>query len=329
MKLKHLIVVVAYYIGLIQLFYLINRKKQRVLVYHNIIPDGLLNGSFEQKIVCTPESFFQKQMEVISKRFTLTTKIGVPNTAVITFDDGYRSALIAKKILDRYDAKAYFFVPLSIVDKGPLWIDKVMAWFAYVPSGIYQVEGVEINLNSNDSRAKVFSGVIDKLYKKGNYSYNDVIYELDNNFSFRNLKIPEDYQRYRFFGLSKKEIEQLQHEGYLIGGHSIRHDILSMLSESELKEDFNNCSAQIGCLFNSRVYAYPFGHKRDVSPKCIEICAQSDFIVAFMNEYVNNPSKYTLSRLNISSYKSIYEIEAALSGFTPFLKRILRQINIL
>ena len=82
-----------YYIGIIKLFYWLNRKKQRILVFHHIIPDNHFNGSFEQKIVCTLQSHFGWLLSIVNQRYKVITNIGEPGTAIITFDDGYHAAM--------------------------------------------------------------------------------------------------------------------------------------------------------------------------------------------------------------------------------------------
>ena len=53
-------------------------------------------------------------------------------------------------------------------------------------------------------------------------------------------------------------------------------------------------------------------------------CSQSVFTLAVMNEYNSEASDFSLSRMNISHYNSRFEIEASLSGFTQWLKNVLR-----
>ena len=115
---------------------------------------------------------------------------------------------------------------------------------------------------------------------------------------------------------------QFKKKGHKIGGHSINHDVLSLLPTEKLRHDFQQCGTQFNKLFNCGVYAYPFGHKRDVSVECVGECVASGFSAAVMNEYVADETLYTLSRLNISRYTSRYEIEAELFGFKQSLRNI-------
>ena len=318
-KLRRFVFACFYYVGIIHLFYWLNRKKQRILVFHHIIPDKYLNDSFEQDIVCTSCSKFERLMSLVNKRLQITIQLGLPASAVITFDDGYRAALVADKVLERRDNKAYFFMPLANVGGGPLWIDQVMAWFAYVPEGCYRLNSKNVfSINDRVSRQRAFSSLVDGLY--GMYDKESLLKSLDLLYPFQALPIEKDYFNLRFRGLSEGELHILKQKGHKIGGHSVAHDILSQFNVQQLQNDFGECSQQIGHLLNTDLYAYPFGHKRDVNAAVIQACSESLFQYAVLNEYNSNPSDFSLSRLNISHYDSRYEVEAALSGLTQAIK---------
>lgn len=314
---------IAYYLGVISLFYWINRRKQRILVFHHVIPDEFVNTSFEQKIVCTSRSRFEWMMAIVNKRLKVTTELGESKSAVITFDDGYRAALIADEVLAKRANKAYFFIPIINVDSFmPLWIDQIMAWFAYVPEGEYRIANHKVRIGDMLSRQREFSSLANTLYDKYDKIY--ILEMLEGIYPFKDLPIDKAYFDLRFKGLTSEEILELKRKGHKIGGHSVRHDILSMLDERELREDFKECSEYMECLFNTNLYAYPFGHRRDVTPSVMKECSQSVFTLAVMNEYNSEASDFSLSRMNISHYNSRFEIEASLSGFTQWLKNLLR-----
>lgn len=107
-KLRPFIYGLCYYLGILSFFYRINRKKQRILVFHHIIPDEYMNNSFEQAIVCTSRSRFDWMMSIVNKRFEVTTELGRSGSVIITFDDGYRAALIADEVLAKRTNNAYF-----------------------------------------------------------------------------------------------------------------------------------------------------------------------------------------------------------------------------
>lgn len=321
-KIRIIAYAMLYYIGIIKLFYWFNRKKQRILVFHHIIPDSQFNGSFEQKIVCTPKSKFVWLTELVKRRFYITNEIGIQGSVVFTFDDGYRAALVAADVLRTENAKAIIFIPIEAVNGEGLWIDRIMGWFAYVPEGQYQINGLMFYLSTQVKRQASFSYLIDTLYQAEKYNPTQIIEQLENIYPFDCLPIDPQYRLLRFKGLTDVEIKSLKEDGFKFGGHSVRHDILSCLTEEELRKDFEQCTKYIGTLFNTDVYAYPFGHKRDVNQSVIRCAEDSFFKYAVMNEYLDNPSSSKMSRINISHYDNKFEVEAALSGFIPFVKKI-------
>ena len=322
-RIYSVIYIFAFFTGIIWLFYRFNRSRQRILVFHHIIPDSLINDSFEQQIVCSSQSHFERIIDIVNKRLQITTQIGKANSAIITLDDGYRAALTADVVLSKYGNNAYFFLPLSNVDGGPLWNDKIMGWIAYVTPGEYVIAGQPYYLNSRSSRQNAYKAIIDSIYTN-NYNYSSIIEQLELICPFDKLNISEEYKNIRFRGLTQDEIMLIKQKGHKIGGHSINHDVLSLLSAEKLRHDFQQCGTQINKLFNCGLYAYPFGHKRQVSIECVRECAASGFCAAVMNEHVPDETPYTLSRMKISHYTSTYEIDAELSGFKQWLRNILR-----
>lgn len=322
-KLLLIFYIVSYYLGFIALFYYINRKKQRIIVFHHIIPDKYLTGNFEQDIVCTSYSKFAWIMSIVNKRFKVTINLGEPNSAVIAFDDGYRSALVANEVLEKWNNKAYFFIPLTNVGAGPLWIDQIMAWFTYVPKGVYRIGNSQVALSDNNSRHTAYDSAINSLYE--NYDKATLMELLDKQYPYKKLSIEKDYFELRFKGLREEEIDILKNSGHMFGGHSINHDVLSLLDDKTLYKDFEVCSQQIGKLFNTSLYAYPYGHKRDVTRNVIQACRMSSFTHAVLNEYNSKATNYSLSRQNISHYDSCYEIEASLSGLIQAVKTLLNR----
>lgn len=315
--LKKAVFVLAYYLGIIRIFYHFN-KKQRILVFHHVIPDKYINDSLEQHLVCISQTKFEMMLKIINRKFPVTTELGKNNTVVITFDDGYRAALVAKESLSKFANKAYFFIPVDNIEGGPLWIDEVMAWFAYVPEGKYIINDDWYLLNDYHSRLVAFNRTKEMLYIT--YEKEKYLSQLNGQYAFSSLPIERKYYELRFLGLTHYQLMEMKEEGHKIGPHSLKHDILSCLSIDELKTDFSktmNCAD-----YNTKVYAYPFGHNCDVSQDAIRICEEVGFDKAVMNEFVKKETSFTLSRINISHYDSRFEIEAALSGFTQWMKKL-------
>ncbi len=325
-KLLSIVYILGYYLGVDVLFYWLNRDKQRVLVYHNIIPDELwMDALF--LVTGIRESVFRKQIALISKRLRLSTILDEPCSAMFTFDDGYRCANITSRILEDYATAGLFFMPVeNIGSKQPLWIDKIMLWFSLVPENRYEIGGIPYLLTSNENREIAYSNYCNRMYEGHPYVPSLWIDELNRLYPFQSLyeMVPTALYSLRFMGLSKDEILVLQKRGHKFGGHSVSHDILSLLDDKELKNDFRQTSILLSQhIINEPIYAYPYGHPRDVTSVVIKVCENSIYHYAFMNEHVEFPTSYTRSRLNLGNGYNKYELDAKLSGFHQFLKKLV------
>lgn len=314
---------VAYYTGIIKLCYIYNRNKGLNIVYHHVIPDDYWDDALHLQ-VAIKESVFREQIRIINKRFGFSRFPG-DKGCLITFDDGYKCAMIAARILDDYHATGYFFVPYNIIDNNyPLWVDILLMWCSYLPTGNYNIYDISYRIDSHESRKKLFDDLINNQYYR--YEPKSIVKKIDCIYPIDSVinQINNEYFSFRFCGLSTIEIESLQKRGHFIGAHSVQHDIMSLLCHEELEKDIKICENGLGKYYNTRVFTYPFGHYKQVNKTVVNAVAKSQFNNAFMNDEISHPTDYTLPRRCISGYENKYEIEANLSGFTTMIKKILR-----
>ena len=295
------------------------------MVYHHIIPDEYWDEKLHLT-VAIKESKFRKQLSIIKRHFDYSaTKIEQTIPLMITFDDGYNCSVFSSKILDEYGFNGVYFMPISNLDsQKPLWIDEILIWFSYVPDNNYQVGEENICIFSEADRQIAYNRYSLKFYS--NYAPQEYISNLNSAYpmdKIDELLVPT-YNKLRFHGLSMIEVNDLKNRGHVIGGHSSKHDILSKLSKTELISDFNACQNLIGSLYNSDIFAYPFGHPRDLSADVIETCANSKFNYAVINDSFSAEDKYQIPRINIAWYNNKYEIHAHLSGYVSYLKKWIK-----
>jgi peptidoglycan/xylan/chitin deacetylase (PgdA/CDA1 family) len=308
----------SYYTGIIRLFYLLN-KKQRVITYHNIIPDSLFDHSLHLGFSHT-ESSFKKNLEIVNKRFKVTTQPGVRRTVMLTFDDGFSNNFsIAAKALDSYHYKAIFFVPVAVVDSAdPLWIDEVMFWFSYVPQGRYRVFGLDLEIGDGASRLRGYEAVY--LAMVQDYTLKDGILELlDGLYSFGKIDIDPELYRLRFTGITHEQIDLLKGAGHLIGSHSVGHDILSKLDGEALRRDLE--SSFRSPYYNNTFISYPFGGEEEISPSVVGMFREVGFTCAFTNIVTDDSDAFLLSRFCLPNTCDGILIEAELSGFLGWFRR--------
>lgn len=82
------VAIVCYYLGIDALFYWLNRKTKRIVMFHNVLKDDLWRSGVANG-VSSSASVFTKTIEECSKRFGFSLDLEDPKTLTITFDDGY------------------------------------------------------------------------------------------------------------------------------------------------------------------------------------------------------------------------------------------------
>jgi peptidoglycan/xylan/chitin deacetylase (PgdA/CDA1 family) len=313
---KKIFFIILYFSGIVEFFYFINKGRLRVLTYHNVLSDSI----FENKLhmgVSHSEKNFETQLKLIKKRFKTSIK-NLNCECIITVDDGYQNNFSTiYPLIKKYDISCIFFVTKNLVSGKALWIDKILIWVSYVSNGTYRLMGNEITIetsNRNNALQDLYNIIL------ANYSIKEqLIEELEENYSFQEIKIEEEIYNQRFTGLSKDQIIEMHSASYVCA-HSVNHDILSKLTKEELTADFSRCYNSD--LYNEKFYCYPFGNAKEVNEKVLSACKDSGFSHGFIN-YI--PSKYeysnhTISRLTLPNTNDKYVLNAYLSGLHNFLK---------
>lgn len=322
---KKYLYLAAYYFGIVSLFYWINKGRQVILVYHNVISDDFFSD-VEDFGLSIRESDFRNQLDIVQKRFPITTDVGKENTCMLTFDDGYLNFFSTVcPILGAQGIKAYFFIPLSVMLNGRiLWVDKIILWLSRVPEMCFEVFGRRFCITDENSRrlckGHILSSIQRNYHLKGN-----IVETLDAIYPYANIEIAENVFKSRYATVSSGQIEVMKRQGHFIGCHSFQHDILGRLNDEELDADFRKCAGQVGKIYNTAMFCYPFGTPREVSRRVIEACEKAGFTAACLNQDTfRGRSIFELERTNISLATSRSEIEAHLSGFVSFLKQVKR-----
>ncbi len=134
--------VLAWHLGIIRLFHFLNRNRQLVLTYHNVLSDELFDPDLVHLGVSCSLSTFIVQIAALRKRFAVTTEIGKPGSCMITFDDGYRNNLMAAEELARRGMSGVFYVPACYFSgERILWVDRLLLWVSYASAGTYTILG--------------------------------------------------------------------------------------------------------------------------------------------------------------------------------------------
>lgn len=321
-----------YFSGAVHLAYRLNRGSQVVVTYHHVLPDRMVDDSLHALEVHGATNF-ARQLAVIARRFAISTEIGKPGTCLVTFDDGYCNNLeIAGPLLARHGAAAYFFVPLDVAKSGDaLWVDKFRLWLGAAPPGAYMIADVPIALGDTASRHAA-AGALWRLIEADYDARHRILAAMDRAVAFAELPLDPELRRLRYRAMTEEALRSLAAAGHYIGAHSLSHDILARLDDATLEADFAACAASVGPIYNTRVYAYPFGGVEHLDARVIAGCERAGFSAAFiylpsLDKTGMRPGPFTIPRVTLPNTGSRFAIEAKLSGAEAMIRKALRGVR--
>ncbi|MEM9022786.1 MAG: polysaccharide deacetylase family protein, partial [Bacteroidota bacterium] len=299
------------------LFYWLNRKKQRIVNYHHVLPASGITANLVYGYAHSTDSF-SRQLAVMRQRFELTTEWHKPGSLVVTFDDGALNNLThAIPLLDALGVKAYFFVVHACCFSGqPLWIDQWYWWLSEVPAGVYWLGGREITIDTAASRWEANRQLTGALLR--DYGQKaQLLEEMDQIWSFTRMHSDAQQYRERFAALQPDDLEAVKAGGHQVGYHSWAHDMLGALSETEFKQQLQQ--EYPNPAFNCSAYAIPFGTEAEVNQGVIDQLVSAGLQPVLLNEPFSR-FQGALGRINLPDTTDAFEIHAYLSGLFHFMK---------
>lgn len=305
-RIKRLIFFLAYYTGVDALFFWLNRRAKRIVVFHNVIADELAKG-LPEGIVGLKFSEFKEIVRECARHFRFSTDVFDATTLTITFDDGYRNqySTAFRYLRDQSIPAILFYSPGT---QDVLTIDKMVFWRELVP------------------REKVPGGNIGRFWcdefwprflSDGATRGQTTLAWLEGLCPLEPLmaKLPQPFLRERLGSISDAELDEMRSAGWLIGWHTKTHTPLSSLTETELRDELDAPSA-----FRNVVMAYPYGTESAVGDKAIDVARAMGYPAAlsYANHGARIGGRHFLPRLpSIGTDK--YLLHAQLSGLSYFL----------
>ena len=308
--------VASYYLGIINLFYFLNRRKQRILNYHHILPDNLIENNllfnFSHSV-----SVFKTQMNILSKRFTLTHRFKLQNSAMITFDDGaINNYTYAVPILNEFNVKGYFFIiDERLRNSDLLWVDKWFLWLSKIPYGVYNILGVEIIIANEEDRYVAHNKLWSML--RASYDVDGILKVMNQIYSLNNFQDYIERNDLRFSSVTQKEIDLMIRNGHFIGSHSTKHNIFSLQAKAELTKELTTIITSP--IYNTKVFAIPFGTNAEANNEIFSIIVKCGFNTILLNQ-IESKHPLCFGRINLPNTSNTYMIEAYLSGLHYFIK---------
>lgn len=318
----------AYHVGIFKCMYFFSRNEPTIVTYHNVLPDSHFEEDLLHLGVSCQESAFNKQLEVINRRFTVVTDdVNIKYSCLITFDDGYRNNfLVAVPSLESFDFKGIFFVPSCYFEDGrkTLWVDRLLMWVSYIPTGVYEILSLKFDIANKKDRFSLWAYIYESILKNFNL-VDKLLMETEAQYSYECIIQSIDAALYdsRFTGLISSELDEMKKQGHKIACHSYDHPILSSLTTRDLNVDFERCD-QFKDKYNSNFYSYPFGGVKEVSQREKRCVERKGYSRAFVNYDVKNKGPYWVGRITLGNLTNKYRIEAKLCGFEKLMKQIFK-----
>ena len=305
-----------------------------ILLYHGVTSaqsQGIEN--FSGKHVLAKE--FKKQMEYLSRNQNVvslregTRLLNQENSddkdyVCVTFDDTYENMYTdAFPILKEAKVPATFFISTGYIDSQKMfWTDKLENIFNICEPGNYSIDNEKIKKefilsedNLLEDKIRSTREVKAVIKKECTPSQRDKIIE-DLSTS---LGVPE-YENSKntsnYHNLTSQQIKEISdHELFDIGGHSVNHEILSFLSEEEIKHEVEESIRCLESVTGKKIdlYSYPEGQRHHYNDMVISILKKNGIeicpsAVHGINEGKTSPFHLKRVMVGFESVKFPYDI---------------------
>lgn len=258
-----------------------NLSKLSILIYHRVLeaPDSFLPSEVDI-------TAFDKQMLWVKRFFNVVSleegvrKLGLgtlpPRSLCITFDDGYKDNYTnALPILQKHNLTATFFVSTGFLDGGTMWNDSIIEAFRNTEKADLDLRAFNFGQYSLiEGKQRVLADVIEKIKF---LSFSDRLHAVDELKKQLNVEDPVSLM------MTIEELQKLSSSGMDIGGHTVRHPILSRLNFDDAKKEIILGKKKLEEILGYEItsFAYPNGKPgRDYAKENVDIVRQAGFKIA-------------------------------------------------
>lgn len=311
------------------------RRKGKVasLMYHEVLPDSSPVPAW----TVVRESDFLMQMEYLKKHFKVVSvdeAMDIKHAskkyndcfALVTFDDGYRgNRYSALPILESLELPAVFYFATQAIQTGELyWYDKVILACVFT----------ELNELSSD-RPQTYK--LSRAYNSQEQVWN-VIQSLLTDFkklepeereSKVDLLLSQSGIDLELVGnsmgpMTPNDVSTMNKSSYVtIGGHSHCHNLLTQLSEVEVRESIETSTELLESWIDNKVshFAYPNGNYSDVVIRVLETIGYKSAVTTEHGVWEKSDSDFVLPRISVGRFDSLYSFKARVSGISdPWMR---------
>lgn len=240
----------------------------------------------------TTADSFRWQMKLVQRYFTpmslpealhrMREGILPPNTACVTFDDGYAdNAAVAFPIMKEYGIPLTVFVASGYLDGGRMWNDSIIESLRCTPAGDLNLSSLGLpvyQVDDPESRRLAAYNIIDRAKYLDQSHRQEVVDCLASQVD----SLPDDLM------LTSNQLQYLVKQGVEIGGHTVTHPILARLKAHEAKSEIEEGRARLQELTGQsvRLFAYPNGkHGVDYTQEHVRLVEAAGFEAAVSTDW--------------------------------------------
>jgi peptidoglycan/xylan/chitin deacetylase (PgdA/CDA1 family) len=261
------------------------KSKLTILLYHGVtskMNNGIIN--FQGKHINHNE--FNLQMEFVKKYCTpisidewidiKTYNKAIPEyPTIISFDDGFKNNITeAAPILNSLSIPCVFYISTGLIDTNKMfWVDKIEQCINYTKS-----KSITILLDKRkDYELSSISQKVSALLEIKNWckavktSEKDrVINELKLETQVKpNKDLHDNYKTLSWVDLKEMNNNKL----FTIGGHSVNHNILSLINSKDLEFQISSCINKLSSELETKIehFSYPEGQIHHFNSEVIEV----------------------------------------------------------
>ncbi len=303
----------------------IRRARSRLLaipMYHGVVHEALPVFNWCQLEV----SRFEEQIKFLTLEYQvlplremvnrLWRQLPLPErTAVITFDDGFRSVYTtAFPVLERYQLPFTVFLITSLVGSNqPAWPERLFSRMLATKAESVTFAQVDWPLMTAPQRAAAYRAICSQLKGMGDGQKDEILERLLEYLG------PTGTTNSVFTLMSWSEIYHLSQSGLAdFGSHTHTHPILSRCDgaqqRSELRRSRDILQQHLG---NADMFAYPNGTRDDFTDITKALVKELDYRCAVSTIPGLNGADadvYELRRVNVGADANLTEFELLMLG---------------
>jgi peptidoglycan/xylan/chitin deacetylase (PgdA/CDA1 family) len=260
---------------------LVSAPRLSILIFHRVVaesdalfPEEMHASRFDRLVARLASSF---RVMTLGEAHARWRRQQLPDRALaITFDDGYADNIeVALPILRRHGLSATFFVSTGYLDGGRMWNDTVIESIraCRFPSLDASPLGLGLLPLRDDATRRA---AIDRLLAK--IKYRDLAGRADALGWLRSAcgdpTLPDNLM------MRSDQVRSLHEQGMEIGGHTVRHPILTELPDDEARDEIVDGREHLQALTGApiEVFAYPNGRPgRDYDRRHVEMVRAAGF----------------------------------------------------